>query len=276
MRQETSVFLLAAGRGSRLQPYTKDWPKCLMPIAGRPLLEYWLGTAKQICARNVVVNTHYLAHEVQAFLKRPVFSTWVNWTYEAELKGTAGALRENAQAFSNCTILLVHADNLCQCDFGAFLRFHQLSRPSHCLITMMTFYARDPTSCGIVELDASGVVIGFHEKLENPPGNLANGAVYLLEPEVLQWICERPEILDFSTEVLPHFIGRVATWHNEGVHIDIGSIEALREAQAILRAPDTATFESTDNWSMKFASHPIHDQIKRGTTSRVSDTLPTL
>lgn len=136
---------------------------------------------------------------------------------------------------------------------------------------MMTFVSQTPSTCGIVELDEHGVVIGFHEKVKNPPGNLANGAVYLLEPEVLQWICDRPEITDFSTQVLPHFIGCIATWHNERTHIDIGSIEALREAQGAVSYGASTTLETTDDWSLQFASHPIHAQIKCSAKPRTTE-----
>ena len=44
----------------------------------------------------------------------------------------------------------------------------------------MTFRSETPETCGIVELDAEGVVVGFHEKVANPPSNLANGAIYIL------------------------------------------------------------------------------------------------
>ena len=140
---------------------------------------------------------------------------------------------------------------------------------------MMTFHTKTPSTCGIVEIDGDGVVIGFHEKVENPPGNLANGAVYLLEPEVVHWICDRPEITDFSTQVLPHFIG-IVTWHNEGTHIDIGTIEALREAQARVPHEDAAISKIKDEWSEKFVSHPIHAQIKCGITPRTPEPIPTL
>jgi len=267
------LLLLAAGCGTRLQPYTNSWPKCLMPINGKPLLEYWLDTARELGIANVLVNTHYLADTVQRFLDRPCSKPWVRCVYEPELKGTAGTLRANAQALGDTTVLLVHADNFCQCDFHAFLKFHQTLRPKHCLITMMTFNTKNPSTCGIVEIDGDGVVIGFHEKLQNPPGNLANGAVYLLEPEVLQWISDNPEVTDFSTQVLPHFIGRIATWHNELTHIDIGSIEALREAQAVPKYK-TTTVSSADDWSVRFASHPIHAQINYGITPRTPEALP--
>jgi mannose-1-phosphate guanylyltransferase len=247
-----------------------------MPINGKPLLEYWLDTAKRLNPATVLVNTHYLADVVQAFLERHCFKTWVQCVYEPELKGTAGTLRANGRALRDTAIMLVHADNFCQCDFSDFLEFHQTSRPKHCPITMMTFHTQTPSSCGIVELDGNGVVIGFHEKVKNPPGNLANGAVYILEPEVLQWICDRPEITDFSTQVLPDFIGRIATWHNEGTHIDIGSVEALREAQARVPHEVVAISETNDGWSLQFASHPIHAQIKCSLTPRTPEPLLTL
>jgi mannose-1-phosphate guanylyltransferase len=269
MSKSISVLLLAAGLGTRLQPLTTNWPKCLMPIKGKPLLEYWLDTSEYLGSVNVLVNTHYLADTVQSFLNRPVYKQWVKAVHEPELKGTAGTLRANLQALRETTILLVHADNFCQCAFSDFLDFHQTSRPKHCPITMMTFYSQTPSTCGIVELDKNGVVIGFYEKVKNPPGNIANGAVYLLEPEVLQWVSDRPQITDFSTQVLPQFIGHIASWHNEGAHIDIGSIEALREAQAIVPYEAAAISETNDDWALEFASHPIHEQIMSGITPRI-------
>ena len=276
MPKPIAVLLLAAGCGTRLRPYTNDWPKCLMPINGKPLLEYWLHTARQIGSATVLVNMHYLVDAVQSFLNRPVFKQWVSGVHEPELKGTAGALRANAQAFRDMTILLVHADNFCNCDFSDFLKFHQTSRPKHCPISMMTFHTQNPSSCGIVEIDGDGVVVGFHEKVKNPPGNLANGAVYFFEPEVLEWICDRPEITDVSTQVLPQFVGRIATWNNEGTHIDIGAIETLREAQAAVPHEAVTAFEINDDWSLQFASHPIHAQINCGITSRIQEPLTTL
>jgi mannose-1-phosphate guanylyltransferase len=270
MSNPISILLLAAGLGARLKPYTNHWPKCLMPINGKPLLEYWLDVARELGVENVLVNTHYLADIVRGSLNRPVFKGWVTEVHEPELKGTAGTLRANEKSLRDVTVLLVHADNFCKCDFNDFLMFHRTLRPNYCPITMMTFYTQKPSSCGIVEVGRDGVVIGFHEKVKNPPGNLANGAVYLLEPEVLQWVCDKPEISDFSTQVLPHFIERIATWQNKGTHIDIGSIEALREAQLVAQHKAINVSKSNDDWSREFADHPIHAQIKYGLTPRPS------
>ena len=267
MIRPLAVLLLAAGCGTRLRPYTNQWPKCLMPIKEKPLLEHWLAIVKRAGATNVIVNLHYLAEIVQEFLSRSIFKDWVYGIYEPELTGTAGALRANYENLQNSTILLVHADNYCDCNFDEFIRFHYTERPKDCPITMMVFNSQTPETCGIVETDEHNLVQKFHEKVKDPPGNLANGAVYLLEPEVLEWIYHHKEITDFSSEVIPQFIGRIVTWRNEGIHIDIGSIQALREAQ-ISTSKDAASLNNIhDDWTKRFASHPIHQQIKLGVQS---------
>ena len=80
--------------------------------------------------------------------------------------------------------MLIHTDNYCLADFSVFERAHN-NRPLGCLMTMMTFRTDTPSSCGIVEVDENGVVIGFHEKVENPPSNRANAAVYAFDYEFL-------------------------------------------------------------------------------------------
>jgi mannose-1-phosphate guanylyltransferase len=261
MRKENEVraLLLAAGLGTRLCPLTDDWPKCLMPIGERPLLEYWLETLYSTNVREVIVNLHHHSEIVQEFLNRPSFKDWVSSVYEKTLLGTAGTLRANKDFFQDCTTLLVHADNWCQCDFAGFLNYHRKNRPEHCSITMMTFESSTPETCGIVETDSDGVVFAFHEKSNNPPGNNANGAVYLLEPVVFKLIEEHPVISDFSTEVLPHFIGRIATWNNSGIHRDIGALPLLRRSQSDPKP--TTCWPGTDTWQEKFLSNPIHDKI---------------
>ena len=253
------ALLLAAGLGSRLHPLTDKWPKCLMPIGERPLLEYWLETLHSANIKEVIVNIHHHSRIVKGFLNRPRFEGWVNSVYEETLLGTAGTLRANKDFFQECATLLVHADNWCQCDFTDFLNFHHKHRPEHCSITMMTFESPTPETCGIVETNTDGVVLAFHEKLNNPPGNQANGAVYLLEPEVLNWIDEHTEIHDFSTEVIPHFMGNIATWNNNGIHRDIGALSMLRLAQSDKHP--SSLWPDTDHWQRTFLSHPIHKQI---------------
>ena len=254
------ALLLAAGLGTRLKPLTDIWPKCLMPIRDRPLLEYWLNILQKSGIDNILVNTHYLSEYVEGFIKQPQFTGWVDSVYEPSLLGTAGTIRENIDFCQNSTVLLAHADNWTCCNFSDFLNYHNNQRPKGTVMTMMTFTCLDPKSCGIVELDSNGVVVNFHEKVKKPPGKLANAAVYLIELEVVEWIVNHPDVTDFSTEILPKFIGKIATWENQKIHKDIGTIEMLKEAQWD-KCESPIWSQKGNIWQQNFLRNPIHKLI---------------
>jgi mannose-1-phosphate guanylyltransferase len=224
------ALLLAAGLGTRLRPVTDNVPKCLVPIHGRPLLDYWLQMLHDAGVGPLLLNLHHMADQVQEHLRQSPFSPMVSPVYEAELLGTAGTLLSNRDFFAGEACMLIHADNLSLFDVKAFLRRHR-ERPRGCEITMMTFDTDAPQSCGIVELDTDGVVQAFHEKQSDPPGNLANGAVYLLEPGVLEYLASlNKATIDFSTEVLPRYLGRICAFKNDRYHRDIGTVASYQKA----------------------------------------------
>lgn len=222
-------ILLAAGLGTRLRPLTNTVPKCLVPIKGKPLLEIWLERLTQAGMGPFLVNTHYLAEQVEAFIEACPYRERVTVVHEPELHGTAGTLIENLGFFQGKDGMLIHADNYCMADLPAFEQAHR-QRPPECVMTMMTFRTDTPSTCGIVELDDRGVVIGFHEKVANPPGNLANGAVYILSAELLEMMGkELHAVTDFSTEVLHRFVGRIYTYETKETFVDIGTISAYEK-----------------------------------------------
>jgi mannose-1-phosphate guanylyltransferase len=224
------AILLAAGFGTRLRPLTKTIPKCLVPIKGQPLLEIWLQNLTRAGIGPFLINTHYLAEKVTSHIQASPYKDLVSLIHERELLGTAGTLIANLGFFNGEDGMLIHADNYCQADLAEFIRSHQ-RRPVGCVMTMMTFRTKDPSSCGIVELDERGVVIGFHEKVESPPGNIANGAVYIFAGDILHtFAAEFQTIADFSTQVLPRFLGRIFTYETNQIFLDIGTPEAYSSA----------------------------------------------
>ena len=257
---EINALLLAAGQGTRLRPLTLDWPKCLMPIKGRPLLEYWICLLDRLHIRNILVNIHYQKEIMEEFLNRERFSGWVSYVYEPKFLGTGGTLLANKDFFRAKTTLFIHADNWCQCDFQGFIDFHRYHRPRNTVMTMMTFRTSTPTSCGIVELNNKGIVQEFHEKVKNPPGNLANAAIYLLEPEVLDVLQDQPNVNDFDIEVLPILLGKIATWENTNIHRDIGTLDSLLEAQ---NDPiPTLGWSNSDAWQRDFEKNIVNEKLK--------------
>lgn len=228
------ALLLSSGLGTRLRPLTDKTPKCLVSINGQPLLGYWFDLLFQAGVERILVNTHYLAEQVRAYCRDSRWHSQIDLVHEQELLGTAGTLRANAGYLRDAekgSFFLAHADNLSVFDPLAFFTAHK-GRPEGCAGTMMTFVTDDPQSCGIVELDDRKVIREVHEKVQNPPGNLANAAVFLVETEILDWVCAHPESYDFCKDVVPPLAHKWFTFHNGVFHRDIGTPEALAKAEA--------------------------------------------
>ena len=243
MKRPTRALLLAAGLGTRLRPATIHTPKCLVPIAGKPLLGLWLNTLQALGCKEVLINTHYLADQVVDFVKNWQSKEMViKIVYEPELLGTAGTLCRNLEFFEGSTGLLIHADNVMLGKLDGLLQAHERS-PDNCILTMLTFNTDKPESCGIVETDSDGVLIDFHEKIKNPPGNCANGALYVFDKSFCDFLYEfKPVPTDFSTEVIPMLFGRIKTWHTHSAYLDIGTQEALDNAQKLFAVSQPSLF----------------------------------
>lgn len=225
------AVLLAAGLGTRLRPLTESIPKCLVPIHGKPLMQHWLDLLLPGQIDQILINTHYLPEAVERFVRASSYREVLHLVHEAELLGTGGTLLRNRAFLEGGPFLLAHADNLTRFDVKAFTEAHA-HRAEGVEITMMTFDTDTPKSCGIVELDDGGRVVAFHEKVAEPPGTRANAAVYIFEPSVLAFLASfEKEVIDLSTEVLPHYLGRMQTFHNADYHRDIGTLESLRLAE---------------------------------------------
>jgi mannose-1-phosphate guanylyltransferase len=230
------ALLLAAGVGTRLRPLTETVPKCLVPVHGRPLLDYWLALLFGGGIERVLINTHWLADAVRAYVEASSWRPSIDLVHEPKLLGTGGTILANREYFGGQPFLTAHADNLTDFDVGALIKARE-RRPPECLVTMLAFRTDDPSSCGILEIDERGVVRAFHEKVSNPPGNLANGAVYIMEPEVIGRLngVGRP-FIDLSTNIIPGLVGKILAVEAATYHRDIGNLASLRRAHSEFKA----------------------------------------
>jgi mannose-1-phosphate guanylyltransferase len=226
-----NALILAAGFGTRLKPLTNKIPKCLVPIKGIPLLELWLEQLSSLKVNKILLNTHYLSDQVSCFISDSKYCNICKVIYEKVLLGTAGTLLKNIDQFSDDDCILLHADNYTKTDLKNLVIAHQ-NRPSHCLITILVFETNNPSSCGIVELKDS-VVINLHEKKPNPPGNIANGAIYILSEEAMLIIKnEFSNSKDFVNDILIHFIGKIYSYYTSEIFLDIGTPENYLKANS--------------------------------------------
>lgn len=225
------ALLLAAGLGTRLRPITNTIPKCLVPINGKPLLLYWLENLSKVGINEFLINTSYLHTRVEDFIKKSKFKNSITLIHENKLLNTGGTLLANQDFFDNEPFMLIHADNLSFCNFEDFISSHK-NRVKEAEITMMIFKTDTPNNCGIVELDKNGIVQKFHEKVKKPPSNLANGAVYICEPSIFEFLNSlNKKDIDFSNDVIPNYLGKISTFVNDVYHRDIGTVESYNLAQ---------------------------------------------
>ena len=220
------AFLLAAGLGTRMGAITRTTPKCILPVAGKPLLGRWFDLLARAGVTSVLVNTHHLPEPVRAYVGSCDPPLEVALVHEPVLLGSAGTLRENrAFAAGEDRFLVVYADNASQVDLRALSLAHRAESAA----TLGLFRVPDPHTRGIVELDAGGTVVGFIEKPERPKSNLAWAGLLVGTPALMAAIPEKTPC-DLGHDVLPRLLGRMRGLEIEGYHRDVGTPESYRQA----------------------------------------------
>jgi D,D-heptose 1,7-bisphosphate phosphatase len=226
----TRAMILAGGLGTRLRPLTDTIPKCLVPIAGRALLDYWIDHLCAASIREARINTHAHPDQVRAYIEGINAEGRLHLTesFEHALLGSAGTIAANADLADGADeVVIVYADNFSDVDLSRLLEFHRTHDDP---FTMLLFRAPDPRACGIAELDGEGRVVSFVEKPRAPQSDLANAGCYVVSADAYREIAAL-KAFDLGFEVLPRFVGRMRGWVWDGYHLDIGSPEALEKAR---------------------------------------------
>ena len=119
MAGRVKAIMLAGGLGTRLRPLTDTIPKCLVPIAGRPLLDYWVDRLVDAGVREARVNTHAHAEQVRDYCRSRPASGRLRLveSYEPELLGSAGTIAANAELADGADeVIIIYADNFSDVD----------------------------------------------------------------------------------------------------------------------------------------------------------------
>jgi len=238
-KEKTKVLLMAAGLGTRLRPLTDHTPKCLIPVAGKPLLDYWLDSFCAAGLNEILINTHHLRNQVSQYLKKVNAQGWcgqrisIQEVFEPDLLGSAGTIHANRNWAEDAeNILIVYADNLSGVPLNQFLAFHQTHNDP---VTMMLFRTEVPERCGIAEVDSQMKVVHFVEKPRNPVDNFANAGLYVVRANAFREMADMA-VFDIGSDVLPNFVGRMRGWDWPGYHRDIGTHESLAQAELDIAA----------------------------------------
>ena len=235
------AFLLAAGKGTRLKPYTDTAPKCLIPIQGIPLMRIWIDLMASHGIKEVLINTHHQAEKVESFVEsiRSRVPVTITTVYEQDLLGSAGTIWKNREFVAGEEdFIIAYGDNLTDIDLTDMGIFHRECRLIGGVLTMGLFRAQDPRACGIAVLDGCKKIVDFIEKPQVPMGNLANGGIYIASSNLFDWFPkqERPPgdednvEFDFGFHVLPSLLGSMYGYEIKTYLRDIGTIQSYRAA----------------------------------------------
>jgi NDP-sugar pyrophosphorylase family protein len=195
-------MLLAAGAGTRLRPLTERVPKCMVPVAGKPLLEHTIIWLRASGITEIAVNLCYLPEAVMdTFGDGSAWGVRLTYSLEEQALGTAGGVKKMAWFFDDGPFVVWYGDNLSRCRIDRLAEAH---RKANALATIALFERQDVGQSGIVGLDDDDRITRF---LEKPgPGEVfshwVNAGIYLLDPAILDWI---PDTIayDFGRELFP-------------------------------------------------------------------------
>lgn len=220
------AILLAAGLGTRLRPHTLTTPKPLLPVRGRPILDWTLGALPAPVDR-VIVVVHYLAEKIEDYLRGQTFlRDWVV-VPQGEPRGTGDALRRCREQVRSDTFLVLNGDDL----FGAADLAKLAAQPAGLLVAQV----QEPKRFGIVTENADGTLKELREKPDLPPPQWANTGAYVFprcvfEIEIGLSPRGEYEITDYVAALArrqPFHVVRSTFW------FPIGTEEAWNQAQSL-------------------------------------------
>ncbi len=186
------AMILAAGLGTRLRPLTHTIPKPMVPVAGRPMIEYPLSLLKRHGIREVIINTHHLAGQIQDGLgDGSELGLSISYSHEPEILGTGGGIRNAMHLFGQGPILVINGDTLIDVDLTALINRHRQTRAA---ATMVLIELKGKHDFGPVEVDQNLRVRRIIGKPEQVAGAelrvMTFTGVHIIGPEIL---AELPE-----------------------------------------------------------------------------------
>ncbi len=225
------AVVLAGGEGTRLKPLTYKRPKPLMPVAGRPCIEYVIRSLVSSGFQEIITTTAYLSDTLIKSIGDGVgYNASILYSFEPTPAGTAGAVRRVAN-FIDDTFIVAMGDLLADVDFRALYDFHKRKGG---VVTIALTEVEDPTQYGIVGIDSKGRIVKFKEKppREEAFSKLANAGIYVCEPDILDFI-PADQKFDFSKDLFPKLLSKGLALYGqkvEGVWMDIGRPHDLWKA----------------------------------------------
>lgn len=224
------AVLMAGGKGERLRPLTLTTPKPLLPVGGKPIIDYNIENLLRHGVEHINVTVNYLAEQLEAHFAQPVGpdSTRVRCVREPQYLGTMGSIKFVPE-WHNDTILVMNSDLFTNIDLEDFY-LHFKKHGADMSVAAVPYNVSVPY--GIFEIENTREITGIREKPNYH--YYANAGIYLIRREVLEHI---PDGLFFNaTDLMETLIAqcrRVIRFPMSGYWVDIGKPDDFRKVQEL-------------------------------------------
>ena len=216
------ALILAAGRGTRVQPLTRSIPKPMLPILNKPVMEYLIDLLREHRVHEIVINTSYLSTEIESYFRDGSrFGVEIAYSFEGSLRdgklldeplGSAGAIRriQDHSGFFDESFFVLCGDAVIDLDLSLMAAEHKRRR-AVASIALAEVDRSEVSSYGVVVTSAEGWIQDFQEKpsVEAARSNLVNTGIYLFEPEVVERI-PRTYPYDLGGQLFPALVAERA------------------------------------------------------------------
>ncbi|MBN2127347.1 MAG: nucleotidyltransferase family protein [Candidatus Diapherotrites archaeon] len=181
----SQAFILAGGKGERLRPLTENIPKPMIPVKGKPILEWILENIAEYGVKEIILSVGYKHEKVIDYFGKEFNGMKINYAIEHEFLGTGGALKYSEKKLKE-KFFMLNGDNLADLNFNKMEAEHNSSK---CLATIALIEVTDPTHYGIAKLNEKKIIEFIEKPLkENAPSNLANAGAYIIEKKALEFL----------------------------------------------------------------------------------------
>jgi len=223
-----TALILCGGRGERLRPLTDDIPKPLLPVAGKPILEWQITTLVKNGVKRVVLCTGYKSEKIESYFKGRDLGVEIIVSKEDPSKplGTAGPILK-AKQFIKETFMALNGDIITNADLREMVSLHKSRKAT---VTILLVKLRSPY--GVIEVNNSSRILSFKEKPTLP--YWINGGVYVMEPEILDFIPDRGSL---EEDVFPRVIkaGKIVLGFKTPENIYWRDIGTFKDYKAVNR-----------------------------------------
>ena len=211
-------MILAAGQGTRVRPLTKDLPKPMVPILGKPLMEYLIEHLARHGVRQIMVNVAWHHHHIERYFgdgRR--WGVELGYSYEGVMEhgdvvprplGSAGGMKriQEFSGFFDDTTLVLCGDALIDLDISAALQEHR-DKGAMASIVTLEVPRQEVHNYGIVVADNDGRIRSFQEKPKPDAAlsTMASTGIYIVEPSVLDRV-PAGQVYDFGSQLFPDLV----------------------------------------------------------------------